>query len=76
MKVKMEQTSILEMIKELTEGIEISNFFWYEPDVGYVNIDGIYLNGGDDAQINNCTIDYQRHLKITEKNIFKKTIDK
>ena len=75
MNIKLKEATIKEAITALATGnVTITDFYIYEEDIGYVQINEFFILENNDIEMGNHVVDIRNDYKLDDK-IFIKTID-
>jgi len=75
MNIKLKEVTIKEAIIALaTENVAITDFYIYEEDIGYVQINEFFILENNDIEMGNHVVDIKNDYELNDK-IFIKTID-
>jgi len=71
---KLKEITIKEVFLALANGVSISDFYVYEEDIGYVQINEFFILENGDIEIGNHVVNIRDDYELNDK-IFQKTID-
>lgn len=75
MKEQLKETTVKKaMIALATEDVTIADFYFYEEDIGYLQINEFALGEDGSIKIGNYQVDIKNEYELDDK-IFERTID-